>query len=166
MPKTLAQKLWDAHLVRSAAGEPDLLFVDLHLVHEVEVVLATQCLPQNRQGDLAVNVSGDLPIGVTAKDIVLSLIGRTGTSAGQGHLVEYRGPTVRGLSMEGRMTICNMSIEWGAKAGMVAPDDTTFAYVEGRPSAPRGAAWEKALDHWRTLRSAADDSFHGEGSPD
>src|SRR6266567_605915 len=97
---------------------------------EVEVVLATQCLPQKRQGDLAVNVSGDLPLGVTAKDIVLGLIGRTGTSAGQGHLVEYRGPTIQGLSMEGRMTVCNMSIEWGARAGMVAPDETTFKYLE------------------------------------
>src|SRR2546428_1934841 len=264
---TLAQKLWDAHVVRSAEGEPDLLFVDLHLVHEVtspqafeglrlagrkvrrpdltvatmdhnvptrggvrgadelsrkqmevlaencrregiplhqigsrrqgivhvigpelgltqpgmlivcgdshtsthgafgslafgigtsevEVVLATQCLPQKRQGDLAVTVSGELPIGVTAKDIVLSLIGRTGTSAGQGHLVEYPGPTIRGPSLEGRMTISHMSIAWGAKAGMVAPDDTTFAYVAGRPSAPPGAAWEKARGHWRTLSSA------------
>src|SRR5437899_5258423 len=250
--RTLAQKLWDAHVVRSAEGEPDLLFVDLHLVHEVtspqafeglrlagrkvrrpdlsvatmdhnvptrggvraadelsrkqmevlaencrsagiplhqigsrrqgivhvigpelgltqpgmlivcgdshtsthgpfgalafgigtsevELVLATQCLPQKRQGDLAVNVSGTLPIGVTAKDIVLGLIGRTGTSAGQGHLVEYRGPAIRALSMEGRMTVCNMSIEWGAKAGMVAPDEPTFAYLSGRPHAPRGA---------------------------
>jgi 3-isopropylmalate/(R)-2-methylmalate dehydratase large subunit len=266
MAKTLAQKLWDGHVVRSAEGEPDLLFVDLHLVHEVtspqafeglrlagrkvrrpdltvatmdhnvptrggvraadelsrkqmevlaencrregiplhqigsrrqgivhvigpelgltqpgmlivcgdshtsthgafgalafgigtsevEVVLATQCLPQKRQGDLAVEVSGDLPLGVTSKDIVLGLIGRTGTSLGQGHLVEYRGQTIRGLSMEGRMTVCNMSIEWGAKAGMVAPDETTFAYLEGRPHAPRGAAWETALDHWRSLTS-------------
>src|SRR5438876_5985079 len=94
---------------------------------EVEIVLATQCLPQQKQGGLAVNVTGQLPLGVTAKDIVLGLIGRTGTSAGQGHLVEYRGPTIRGLSMEGRMTVCNMSIEWGAKAGMVAPEDTTFS---------------------------------------
>src|SRR5881275_1265585 len=122
---------------------------------EVELVLATQCLPQKRQGDLAVNVTGQLPLGVTAKDIVLGLIGRMGTSAGQGHLVEYGGPTVRGLSMEGRMTVCNMSIEWGAKAGMVAPDDTTFAYVEGRPHAPKDAAWERALEHWRSL--ATDD---------
>ena len=129
---------------------------------EVEVVLATQCLPQKRQGDLAVNVTGSLPLAVTAKDIVLGLIGRTGTSAGQGHLVEYRGPTIRGLSMEGRMTICNMSIEWGAKAGMVAPDDTTFAYVEGRPHAPKHAAWEQALDQWRTLRSDDDASFDGQ----
>src|SRR5438270_10298072 len=257
--KTLANKLWDAHLVRSTQGEPDLLFVDLHLVHEVtsprafaglrlagrrvrrpdltvatmdhnvptrggvraadelsrkqmdvlaencrseriplhqigsrrqgivhvigpelgltqpgmlivcgdshtsthgafgalafgigtsevELVLATQCLPQKRQGDLAVNVTGSLPIGVTAKDIVLGLIGLTGTSLGQGHLVEYRGPAIRGLSMEGRMTICNMSIEWGAKAGMVAPDETTFTYLEGRPHAPRGPVWEAALD--------------------
>jgi len=274
MPRTLAQKLWDAHVVRSAEGEPDLLFVDLHLVHEVtspqafeglrlsgrrvrrpdltvatmdhnvptrggvraadelsrkqmdvltencrregiplhqigsrrqgivhvigpelgltqpgmlivcgdshtsthgafgalafgigtsevEVVLATQCLPQKRQGELAVNVSGDLPLGVTAKDIVLGLIGRTGTSAGQGHLVEYRGPTIRNLSMEGRMTVCNMSIEWGAKAGMVAPDETTFKYLEGRPHAPRGSMWEKALEHWQSLATDQDASFDG-----
>src|SRR5438105_7262442 len=275
MAKTLANKLWDAHLVRSAQGEPDLLFVDLHLVHEVtspqafeglklagrhvrrpeltvatmdhnvptrggiraaddlsrkqmevlaencrregialhqigsrrqgivhvigpelgltqpgmlivcgdshtsthgafgalafgigtsevEVVLATQCLPQHRQGDLAVNVTGSLPVGVTAKDIVLGLIGRTGTSAGQGHLVEYRGPAIRALSMEARMTVCNMSIEWGAKAGMVAPDETTFAYVERKPHAPKGAAWEKALDYWRSLGSDTDAAFDGE----
>src|SRR5438094_6074907 len=274
--RTLSQKVWDRHVVRAVAGEPDLLYIDLHLVHEVtspqafdglrlsgrrvrrpdltlatmdhnvpttdlslpiedpvsakqiealrrnckefgirlyamgeadqgivhiigpelgltqpgmlivcgdsptsthgafgalafgigtsevEVVLATQCLPQKRQGDLAVNITGELPIGVTAKDIVLSLIGRTGTSAGQGHLVEYRGPTLRGLSMEGRMTVCNMSIEWGAKAGMVAPDETTFAYVEGRPHAPQGAAWEKALDMWRTLASDDGARFDGE----
>ena len=273
-PSTLAQKLWDAHIVRTAAGEPDLLFVDLHLIHEVtspqafeglrmtgrsvrrpdltvatmdhnvptaggvrsaddlsrkqmevleencrlagiplhrmgsrrqgivhvigpelgltqpgmlivcgdshtsthgafgalafgigtsevELVLATQCLPQKRQGDLAVEVTGELPLGVTAKDIVLGLIGKTGTSAGQGHLVEYRGEAIRRLSMEGRMTVCNMSIEWGAKAGMVAPDDTTFKYVEGRPHAPKGAAWEKALDHWRGLRTDDGASFDG-----
>src|SRR5437879_1417399 len=272
MAKTLAQKLWDAHVVHSAEGEPDLLFVDLHLVHEVtspqafeglrlagrkvrrpdltiatmapnvptrggvraadelsrkqmevlaencrregiplhqigsrrqgivhvigpelgltqpgmlivcgdshtsthgafgalafgigtsevELVLATQCLPQKRQGDIAVEVSGDLPLGVTAKDIVLGLIGKTGTSPGQGHLVEYRGPTIRGLSMEGRMTVCNMSIEWGAKAGMIAPDETTFTYLEGRPHAPRGAAWEAAVDSWRSLTSADDAPF-------
>src|SRR2546430_1784363 len=118
MPQTLAQKLWDAHVVRSTAGEPDLLYVDLHLVHEVtspqafgmgtsgvELVLATQCLPQARGRDLAVTIDGELALGVTAKDVVLGLIGLTGTSAGQGHLVEYRGSTVEGLSMEGRMTI-------------------------------------------------------------
>src|SRR5438309_4041529 len=275
MARTLAQKLWDAHVVRSAEGEPDLLFVDLHLVHEVtspqafeglrlsgrrvrrpdltvatmdhnvptrggiraadelsrkqmdaltencsregiprhqigsrrqgivhvigpelgltqpgmlivcgdshtsthgafgalafgigtsevELVLATQCLPQTRARDLAVTVEGELPLGVTAKDVVLGLIGRTGTSFGQGHLVEYRRSTVRGLSMEGRMTICNMSIEWGAKAGMVAPDDTTFKYLERRPHAPRGAAWDEALDHWRSLPSDDDAVFEHE----
>src|SRR5436305_14645493 len=254
MPKTLAQKLWDAHVVSSAQGEPDLLFVDLHLVHEVtspqafeglrlagrkvrrpdlsvatmdhnvptrggvraaddlsrkqmevlagncrregiplhqigsrrqgivhvigpelgltqpgmlivcgdshtsthgafgalafpigtsevELVLATQCLPQRRLRDLAVTVEGELPIGVTAKDVALGIIAVAGTSGGQGHLVEYRGTTIAGLSMEGRMTLCNMSIQWGATAGMVAPDDTTFGYLEKRPHAPRGAAW-------------------------
>jgi len=105
---------------------------------EVEMVLATQCLPQNRLRDLAVNVDGELPMGVTAKDVVLGLIGRTGISEGQGHLVEYRGSTIRALSMEGRMTVCNMSIEWGAKAGMVAPDDTTFSYLERRPARAEG----------------------------
>ncbi len=245
--RTLAQKLWDSHIVKSTPAEPDLLYVDLHLVHEVtspqafeglrlagrrvrrpdltvattmgpqvvptkggvraarravaqadggtggelparghpaspdrqptpghrardrpgasgltqpgmpgdrvrrlphvdprgfrgawpsasahprwEMVPATQCLPQNRLRDLAVNVEGELPLGVTAKDVVLGLIGRTGISEGQGHLVEYRGSTINSMSMEGRMTICNMSIEWGAKAGMIAPDDTTFRYA-------------------------------------
>ncbi|TAN34994.1 3-isopropylmalate dehydratase large subunit [bacterium] len=273
--KTLGQKLWDAHVVRSATGEPDLLYVDLHLVHEVtspqafeglrlagrkvrrpdltvatmdhnvptrggvraadelsrkqmevlaencrregiplhqigsrrqgivhvigpelgltqpgmlivcgdshtsthgafgalafgigtsevELVLATQCLPQKRPRDLAVTVEGELPIGVTAKDVVLSLIGRTGTSEGQGYLVEYRGSTIRGLSLEGRMTVCNMSIEWGAKAGMVAPDATTFSYLERRPHAPKGAAWEAALDWWRSLPTDGEATFDEE----
>src|SRR6195256_761706 len=272
---TLAKKLWDSHVVRSTPEEPDLLYVDLHLVHEVtspqafeglrlagrrvrrpdltvatmdhnvptrggvraadelsrkqmevlaencrregiplhqigsrrqgivhvigpelgltqpgmlivcgdshtsthgafgalafgigtsevELVLATQCLPQTRARDLAVTVEGDLPLGVTAKDVVLGLIGRTGTSFGQGHLVEYRGSTMRGLSMEGRMTICNMSIEWGAKAGMVAPDDTTFRYLEGKPNAPKGEGWNAALDYWRTLTSDQDAALDDE----
>src|SRR6266849_4053707 len=254
MSKTLAQKLWDAHVVRVAPGEPDLLYVDLHLVHEVtspqafeglrlagrrvrrpdltrrqmellaencrregiplhqigsrrqgivhvigpelgltqpgmvivcgdshtsthgafgalafgigtsevELVLATQCLPQKRLGDLAVNVSGELPLGVTAKDIVLGLIGRTGISEGQGHVIEYTGEAIRALSMEERMTVCNMSIEAGAKAGMIAPDDTTFAYLHGRPHAPKGAAWETALDYWRSLATDDGASFDGE----
>jgi 3-isopropylmalate/(R)-2-methylmalate dehydratase large subunit len=275
MAKTLAQKLWDAHVVRTHPGEPDLLYVDLHLIHEVtspqafeglrmtgrkvrrpdltlatmdhnvptrggvraaddlsrrqmellsencaeagiplfrigsrrqgivhvigpelgltqpgmlivcgdshtsthgafgalafgigtsevELVLATQCLPQKRLGDLAVTVEGKLPLGVTAKDIVLGLIGRTGIQQGQGHLVEYRGSTIRGLSMEGRMTVCNMTIEWGAKAGMVAPDQTTFSYLEGRPHAPEGAAWEAALDYWRSLSTDDGAAFDGE----
>ena len=133
---------------------------------EVEVVLATQCLPQNRLRDLAVTVEGELPLGVTAKDVVLGLIGRTGISEGQGNLVEYRGSTIRALSMEGRMTVCNMSIEWGAKAGMVAPDDTTYSYIERKPHAPKGAAWEAALDHWRSLESDPGSEFDQEISID
>src|SRR3989441_240112 len=273
-PRTLAQKIWDRHVVRSAPGEPDLLFIDLHLVHEVtspqafealrltgrrvrrpdltvatmdhntptrggrgaadevgkrqldaledncawagirlypmgsrhqgivhvigpelgltqpgmtivcgdshtsthgafgaiaigvgtsevEHVLATQCLTQRRPNDLAVTIDGELPLGVVAKDVALGLIARAGVAGGQGGMVEYRGPTIRGLSLEGRMTVCNMSIEWGARVGMVAPDDTTFSYVEGKPHAPKGAAWEKALDHWRSLTS--DEHAHFDG---
>src|SRR5207253_3051433 len=118
---------------------------------EVEHVLATQTLPQRRPGTMAITVDGDLPRGVTAKDIILGIIGRIGTSGGVGSVVEYRGPAIRALSMEGRMTVCNMSIEAGARAGMIAPDDTTFAYLEGRPHAPKGKAWEQALDAWRAL---------------
>jgi 3-isopropylmalate/(R)-2-methylmalate dehydratase large subunit len=275
MEKTMAQKIWDGHIVRSAPGEPDLLFVDLHLVHEVtspqafeslrmagrrvrrpeltvatmdhntptrggraaaddiskrqmdaleencrwagirlfgmgsrhqgivhvigpelgltqpglvivcgdshtsthgafgalafgigtsevEHVLATQCLPQGHPHDLAVTVEGELPLGVVAKDVVLNLIGRVGVSGGQGCAVEYRGSTIRGLSMEGRMSVCNMSIEWGARVGMVKPDDTTFAYLEGRPHSPRGSDWEAALDSWRSLASDEGASFHHE----
>jgi len=264
-PRTLAQKVWDAHVVHSAPGEPDLLFIDLHLVHEVtspqafdglrlagrgvrrpdltvatadhnvptldidkpvadpissrqlevlsancaafgitcypmgdanqgivhiigpeqgltqpgmtvvcgdshtsthgafgalafgigtsevEHVLATQTLPQSRPATMAVNVEGAIADGVTAKDIVLAVIGRIGTGGGMGHVIEYRGSAIRSLTMEGRMTVCNMSIEGGARAGMVAPDDTTFAYLEGRPHAPTGDAWDEAIAYWRTL---------------
>jgi 3-isopropylmalate/(R)-2-methylmalate dehydratase large subunit len=264
-PRTLAEKLWERHVVRSADGEPDLLYIDLHLVHEVtspqafdglrlagrpvrrpdltiatadhnvptvgiglpiadpisatqvrkltencaefgirlhpmgapgqgivhvigpeqgltqpgmtivcgdshtsthgacgalafgigtsevEHVLATQTLPQFRPETMAITVDGTLAEGVTAKDVILAIIGRIGTGGGAGRIVEYRGEVICALSMEGRMTICNMSIEGGAKAGMIAPDDTTFAYVEGRKYAPRGAEWEAALDDWRTL---------------
>jgi len=267
--RTLSEKVWDRHVVRSADGEPDLLYIDLHLVHEVtspqafdglrlagrrvrrpdltvatmdhnvpteggtgqiadpvsrrqievlaancaefgvplygigharqgivhiigpelgltqpgmtivcgdshtsthgafgalavgigtsevEHVLATQTLPQPRPGTMAVTIEGDLPAGVTAKDVVLAVIGRIGTGGGIGSVIEYRGSAIRALSMEGRMTVCNMTIEGGARAGLVAPDDTTFAYLEGRPHAPRGAAWEQALDDWRSL--ATDD---------
>jgi len=118
---------------------------------EVEHVLATQTLPQTKPKTMAVNVDGDLPAGVTAKDIVLAIIGLLGTGGGIGHVIEYRGPAIRGLSMEGRMTVCNMSIEAGARAGMVAPDDVTFSYLEGRPYAPKGNEWELALDDWRSL---------------
>ena len=264
-PKTLSDKLWEGHLIHSAPGEQDLLYIDMHLVHEVtspqafeslrlagravrrpdltvatadhnvptihlerpiedpisatqlkaldencatfrielfplahpnqgivhvigpeqgltlpgmtivcgdshtsthgafgalafgigtsevEHVLATQSLPQVRPKTMAITVDGDLQEGVTAKDVILAIIGKIGTGGGIGHIIEYRGSTIRSLSMEGRMTVCNMSIEAGAKAGMVAPDDTTFAYIEGRPYAPKGALWEHAIDDWRSL---------------
>jgi 3-isopropylmalate/(R)-2-methylmalate dehydratase large subunit len=268
MGQTLAEKVWERHVVHRADGEPDLLYVDLHLVHEVtspqafeslrmhgrtvrrpeltvatmdhnvpttdgpvtdevsarqmqalqanaeefgvtlypwgaagqgivhvigpemgytqpgmtivcgdshtsthgafgalafgigtsevEHVLATQTLPQHPAKTMAVTVEGELPDGVSAKDIILGIINRIGTGGGVGHVIEYRGSAIRALSMEGRMTICNMSIEGGARAGMVAPDDTTFAYVEGRPHAPKGADWEAALDAWRSLPSDPD----------
>ncbi len=273
MGKTLSEKVWDAHVVRSAEGEPDLLYIDLHLVHEVtspqafeglrlagrpvrrpdltlatedhntptlnilapiadpvskkqvdtlrqnakdfgvrihslgdkdqgvvhiigpqlgvtqpgmtivcgdshtsthgafgalaygigtsevEHVLATQTLPQAKPKTMAVNINGELPDGVTAKDIVLTLIAKVGTGGGQGYIVEYRGDTIENLSMEGRMTICNMSIEWGAKAGMMAPDETTFAYLKGRPHAPEGEDWDAAVEYWRTLKSDDDATF-------
>ena len=265
MPQTLSQKVWDRHIVHAGADEPDVLFIDLHLVHEVtspqafnglrlakrgvrrpdltlatmdhnvpttsllepvkdpisakqmdvlavncaefgielypmghakqgivhiigpeqgltqpgmtivcgdshtsthgafgalafgigtsevEHVLATQTLPQRRPGSMAVTVEGELPSGVTAKDVILAIIGRIGTGGGVGNVIEYRGSAIRSLSMEGRMTVCNMSIEGGAKAGMIAPDDITFAYLEGREHAPKGKAWERALDDWRQL---------------
>ncbi len=129
---------------------------------EVEHVLATQTLPQRTPGTMAITVEGALPLGVTAKDLVLAIIERIGTGGGIGSVIEYRGDAVRALSMEGRMTVCNMSIEAGARAGLIAPDDTTFAYLEGRPFAPQGAAWEAALDEWRTLPTDADATFDTE----
>jgi 3-isopropylmalate/(R)-2-methylmalate dehydratase large subunit len=274
-PRTLAEKVWEAHVVRSAEGEPDLLYIDLHLLHEVtspqafdglrlsgrrvrrtdltlatedhntptdnlvaildpisrtqietlrrncaefgvrlhplgdaqqgivhvigpqlgltqpgmtivcgdshtsthgafgalafgigtsevEHVLATQTLPQAKPKTMAVTVNGELPFGVTAKDLVLTLIAKVGTGGGRGFVVEYRGTAVERLSMEGRMTVCNMSIEWGAKAGMVAPDDTTYAYLEGREYAPVGVQWERALDDWRSLRTDPAASYDSE----
>jgi 3-isopropylmalate/(R)-2-methylmalate dehydratase large subunit len=118
---------------------------------EVEHVLATQTLPQQRPGTMAVTVTGELRAGATAKDVILAIIGRIGTGGGIGSVIEYRGDTIAALSMEGRMTVCNMSIEAGAKAGLIAPDDVTFAYLEGRTHVPKGSAWETALDDWRTL---------------
>lgn len=129
---------------------------------EVEHVLATQSLPQPKAKDLAVTVDGTLPPGVTAKDIILAVIGRIGTSGGMGHVIEYRGSAIRDLSMESRMTVCNMSIEAGARAGLVAPDDTTFSYLEHRPFAPKGTAWEAALEDWRSLTSDPGASFDKE----
>jgi 3-isopropylmalate/(R)-2-methylmalate dehydratase large subunit len=118
---------------------------------EVGHVLATQCLLQRKPRTLAVDVAGRLRPGVTAKDLILAIVGRLGVDGGTGHVLEYRGEAVRALDMEERMTVCNMSIEAGARAGMIAPDETTFAYLAGRPRAPRGAAWERSLAAWRQL---------------
>ncbi len=273
MGKTLAEKVWDEHVVRHAEGEPDLVYVDLHLVHEVtspqafdglrlagrtvrrpdltiatedhnvptididqpiadlvsrtqvdtlrrncaefgirlhpmgdasqgivhvigpqlgltqpgmtivcgdshtsthgafgalafgigtsevEHVLATQTLPLYRPKTMAITVNGVLPAGVTSKDIILAVIAKIGTGGGQGYVIEYRGEAIRALSMEARMTVCNMSIEAGARAGMIAPDETTFAYLKDRPHAPQGADWDAAVSHWRTLVTDDDATF-------
>jgi 3-isopropylmalate/(R)-2-methylmalate dehydratase large subunit len=276
MAKTLAEKVWDAHVVRHAEGEPDLLYIDLHLVHEVtspqafdglrasgrpvrrpdltlitedhnvptldidkpiadpvsaeqlrvvrknaeefgvkifslgnkeqgivhvvgpqlgltqpgmtivcgdshtsthgafgalafgigtsevEHVLATQTLPLKPFKTMAITVNGLLPDGVTAKDLILAIIAKIGTGGGQGYVLEYRGEAIRALSMEARMTICNMSIEAGARAGMIAPDETTFEYVKGRDHAPKGADWDEAVAWWKTLTTDADAKFDHE----
>ena len=286
MGRTLAEKIWDAHVVHSAEGEPDLLYIDLHLIHEVtspqafdglraagrkvrrpdltiatedhnvpttgitgpgvplsgpgspvtdpvsrtqvealrkncaefgvrlypmgdagqgivhvigpqlgltqpgltivcgdshtsthgalgalafgigtsevEHVLATQTLPQQRPKTMSITVDGALPEGVSAKDLILAIIAKIGTGGGQGYVLEYRGAAIRALSMSGRLTVCNMSIEAGARAGLVAPDDVTFEYLEGRPHAPSGAAWEAALDYWRSLPGDDDAAFDHE----
>ena len=273
MGKTLAEKIWNDHVVHSAPGEPDLLYIDLHLIHEVtspqafdglrltgrtvrrpeltiatedhntptidinkpiadpisklqvdtlrknaaefgirlhslgdieqgivhvvgpqlgitqpgmtivcgdshtsthgafgalafgigtsevEHVLATQTLPQGKPKMMAVNVEGTLRKGVTSKDIILALIAKIGTGGGQGYVIEYRGSAIRALSMEARMTICNMSIEAGARAGLIAPDQITFDYIKGRPHAPEGQAWERALAYWQSLYSDSDANF-------
>src|SRR5437667_2532982 len=129
---------------------------------EVGHVLATQTLPQARPADMAVTVTGELPYGVTAKDLILAVIAKIGTAGGTGHVIEYRGSAIAGLSMDGRMTVCNMSIEAGARAGLIAPDETTFRYLRGRPHAPQGAAWEAALEHWRSLPTDSDAVFDRE----
>ena len=125
---------------------------------EVEHVLATQTLIQKKSKNMKVEITGQLAPGVTAKDITLSVIGKTGTAGGTGYVIEYCGEAIRSLSMEGRMTVCNMAIEGGARAGLIAPDQTTFDYVKGRPHAPKGAQWEAALTWWKTLQS--DDDAH------
>jgi 3-isopropylmalate/(R)-2-methylmalate dehydratase large subunit len=126
---------------------------------EVEHVLATQTLPLYRPKTMAITVSGVLPVGVTSKDIILAVIAKIGTGGGQGYVIEYRGDAIRALSMEARMTVCNMSIEAGARAGMIAPDETTFEYLKGRPHAPEGAAWDAAVAYWRTLVTDDDATF-------
>ncbi|WP_371038142.1 3-isopropylmalate dehydratase large subunit [Rhodosalinus sp. FB01] len=123
---------------------------------EVEHVLATQTLIQRKSKNMKVEITGQLPPGVTAKDITLTVIGHTGTAGGTGHVIEYCGEAIRALSMEGRMTVCNMAIEGGARAGLIAPDETTFEYIRGRPHTPKGAQWDQAMDWWRTLHSDPD----------
>src|SRR5580692_1043839 len=129
---------------------------------EVEHVLATQTLPQSPAKTFRITVDGELPFGVTAKDIILDIIGRIGTDGATGYVIEYAGSAIRALSMEGRMTVCNMSIEAGARAGLIAPDETTFAYLKGRRFSPTGAAWDEAVAHWRTLPSDSDAKFDRE----
>ncbi len=129
---------------------------------EVEHVLATQTLPQRQPRSMAINVNGELSLGVTAKDVILSIISHIGVHGGTGHVIEYRGMVIENLSMEGRMTVCNMSIEAGAKAGMVAPDDTTYEYLEGRNMSPQGVEWATALEYWQSLPSDEKARFHEE----
>ncbi|MGI8422334.1 MAG: 3-isopropylmalate dehydratase large subunit, partial [Gaiellaceae bacterium] len=129
---------------------------------EVEHVLATQTLAQRKPRSMRLHFEGALPLGLTAKDMILGAIGRIGVAGGVGHVIEYTGEAIRALSMEGRMTVCNMSIEGGARAGMVAPDDTTFAYLEGRAGAPKGTEWERTLERWRALPSDEDASYDRE----
>ena len=274
MPKTLIDRIWESHVVHEAEGEPDLLYIDLHLIHEVtsaqafeglrlagrtvrrpdlslatmdhnvptddgpvsdplahaqlealrtncaefgvplyatgsgregivhvispelgltqpgativcgdshtsthgafgalafgigtsevEHVLATQCLPRLRPRTMRILYRGDVPLGVTPKDVILGTIGRIGVDGAAGHVLEYAGEAIRSLSMEGRLTICNMSIEAGARAGLIAPDETTFAYLEGRPATPTGDDWERALERWRELRTDDDAAFDRE----
>ncbi|TCD15921.1 3-isopropylmalate dehydratase large subunit [Oricola cellulosilytica] len=120
---------------------------------EVEHVLATQTLIQRKAKNMLVQVDGELPEGVTAKDIILAIIGQIGTAGGTGHVIEFAGEAIRSLSMEGRMTVCNMTIEGGARAGLIAPDETTFAYIKDKPRAPKGAAWDAAMSYWKTLHT-------------
>ena len=129
---------------------------------EVEHVLATQTLPLTKPKTMAINVEGTLKPGVTSKDIILAIIAKISTGGGQGYVLEYRGSAIRALSMEARMTICNMSIEAGARAGLIAPDETTFAYIQGRPHAPQGADWDAAVQYWKTLKSDDDATFDKE----
>ena len=129
---------------------------------EVEHVLSTQTLPQRKPLAMRITIDGDLPLGVRSKDIILGLIGKIGTSGGTGYVIEYAGSTTRSLSMEGRMTVCNMSIEAGARAGLIAPDEKTFTYLKGRPLSPRGELWDKAVEYWSSLHSSAESIFDRE----
>src|SRR5436190_399064 len=168
--KTLYDKIWDAHIVVPETDAPAILYGDSHtsthgafgaLAHgigtsEVEMVLATQCLLQRKSKNFQVNFDGRLPRGVTAKDMILALIAKIGTGGGTGHVFEFTGSAIRPLDMDARMTICNMAIEGGARAGLIAPDETTFQYVAGREFAPKDKAWDEALARWKELPSDGD----------
>src|SRR5256884_3736 len=148
-PQTMFEKIWSRHVVAEGPGGHVLLYIDRHLLH----VMATQTLWQKTPKVMRITVEGRLPAGVGAKDVILAIILKIGAAGAVGHAIEYAGSTFRAMSMDERMTVCNMSIEAGARAGMVAPDETTFAYLEGRPWAPRGEAWGDALAAWKTLPS-------------
>ena len=158
-PLTLYEKIWADHVVERRDDGTCLIYIDRHLVHEVtspqEHVLATQTLLLAPSKTMEVRVDGTLGFGVSAKDVALAIIGRLGAAGGTGHVLEYTGSTIRALSIEGRLTVANMSIEAGARSGLVAPDETTFAYLKGRPMTPRGEAWDRAVAYWRTLPSDA-----------
>src|SRR2546421_477276 len=171
--KTLYQKIWDSHVVREEPGQPSIIYIDRHLVHEGTSPQAFAGLRaegrkvrrpdltfavmdhsvQARPKTLHILVHGKRPRAVTAKDLILAIIGKTGIAGGNGHVAEYGGQAIRSLSMDGRMTVCNMTIEGGARAGMIAPDETTFAYLEGRPFVPRGKAFQEAVDRWKLLKT-------------
>src|SRR5438034_210601 len=155
-PRTIVEKIWDGHVVEQDDDAPALLGIG---TSEVEMVLATQTLLQRKPKTYEVRVDGRLAPGVSSKDIILALIARIGIGGGTGHVFEYTGDAIRALTMDQRMTICNMSIEGGARAGLIAPDDTTFEYVAGRPHAPRGGEWDAAVDRWRRLPSDDGTSF-------
>src|SRR5437763_1035523 len=148
-PRTLYDKIWEDHLVDEQPDGTCLIYVDRHLEH----VLATQTLIQSKSKNMRAVVDGKLPPGVAAKDIILAIIGEIGTAGGTGYALEYAGEAIRALSMEGRMTVCNMSVEGGAKAGFIAPDEKAYAYLKDRPKAPKAKAWDQAMRYWETLRS-------------
>ena len=162
-PTTLYDKIWNDHLVHEADDGTCLLYIDRHLVHEVtspqafEGLRTTGRKVRAPEKTLAV-VDGKLPEGVTGKDIILAIIGEIGTAGGTGYVLEYAGEAIRSLSMEGRMTVCNMSIEGGARAGMIAPDEKSYEFLKGRPKSPKGEAWAAAVRYWESLRS--DDGAH------
>src|SRR5260370_1167682 len=154
-PKTLYQKICDSHVVHEQHGHPAILYIQRHLLHDgtsPHALANTRLVPPSPK-TRHTPVHGKRPKGVTAKDLILAILGKTGIAGGNGHVAEYGGEAIRALSMDGRMTGCTMTIEGGARAGMIAPDETTFAYLEGRPFVPKGKAVQEALDRWRQFRS-------------